>query len=87
MELFTTTPASEMIPIMVIMITNSMRKMMSPRNTPIRLKITENMMMAGVLLLLNMLTMIMNTRKHAIISAVLRKAICFSCSFISPVNS
>ena len=53
MALFTTIPAREITPIIVIMITNSMRKMMSPKSTPIRLKTTDERMMNGMAAELN----------------------------------
>ena len=65
MALFTTTPASEMMPIMVMMITNSIWKMTSPSNTPMSEKTTLKPMMNGVVTLLNWLTMMRKDQEQS----------------------
>ena len=80
MALFTTTPASEMIPIMVMMMTNSIWKMTSPSNTPISEKTTLKPMMNGVVTLLNWLTMMRKIRNSAMSNALDKKAISLACS-------
>ena len=87
MALFTTIPASEMIPIIVIMMTNSMRKMTRPRNTPIREKTTVTRMMNGVEAELNWLTRMRKIKNTAMSRAPERKLNSFACSSCSPVKS
>ena len=87
MALLTTTPAREMMPIMVMMITKSCRKTTSPRKTPVRENSTLKPMMNGVEMLLNWATMIRKMRKRAMTRARDRKAISLACSSCCPVNS
>ncbi len=87
MALFTTIPASDIIPIMVIMMTNSMRKMTKPSNTPIKEKTTVTRIMKGVDAELNWLTRIKKIKKTAINNAPERKLNSLACSSCSPVKS
>ena len=86
MALFTTTPASEMMPIMVMMTTKSMRKISSPRNTPMNDRMTVVMMRNGMRAELNWPTMIKKIRNTAIMRALERKPSSLACSSCWPVN-
>ena len=86
MALLTTIPAKDIIPIMVIIITNSILKITNPSNTPIKLNRTDIDIITGVDVELNWPTRIKKIMKTAINNALLKKAICFACSSCSPVN-
>ena len=82
-------PASEMMPIIVMRITKSIRKISNPKRTPIKLKTTDIEMIIGVLAELNWATNIKKIKSTAIKSALLRKAIssaCFSCSPVKLIS-
>ena len=80
MALFTTTPASEIMPIMVMMMTKSIWKMTNPRSTPIKLKNTLNPMMNGVVMELNCATIIKTIKNSASRRARDKNANSLACS-------
>ena len=86
MALFTTIPAKEIMPIMVIRITNSILKITNPSSTPIKLNSTETEIIIGVLVELNCPTIIKKIKASAISRALDKNAICLACSSCSPVN-
>ena len=63
MALLTTIPASDIIPIIVIIITKSFLAITIPKNTPDKLKTTENKIINGVEKELNWVTRINKIRK------------------------
>ena len=87
MALFTTTPAREMIPIMVIMMTKSILKIRSPSNTPMNERITVVKIKKGMRAELNWPTMIKKIKKTAIKRAPDKKPSSLACSSCWPVKS
>ena len=80
MALLTTTPANDMIPIMVMIITKSIWNTTKPIKTPIKLKNTLNPMINGVVIELNCATMMRIMRNKANSNALDKNAISFACS-------
>ncbi len=87
MALFTTIPASEMIPIPVMMITKSILNVHNPPNTPIVLNIILEKIMSERIIELNCVTRINMINAKAISMALPKNADDSSCSCCSPVNS
>ena len=85
MALFTTMPASEMMPTPVMMMPKGMRNTISPSSTPTVDMITEVRMMKGLTSELNCEMRMKPMRKSAIRNAVVRKAWASACSSFSPV--
>ena len=77
-ELFTTIPANEMIPIPVMITTKGMRKIIKPNSTPMVDNSTDVMIMNGLITELNWLTRISAITITAVINAPRRNS-CASC--------
>ena len=87
MALFTTTPASEMMPTPVKTTEKVPPKKKYPSSTPPRERITDVKMMKGADRLLNCATMITKIRKRAKTKEPSRKPTSSCCCCCSPVNS
>ena len=86
MALLTTMPASEMIPMPVMITTKSMLNVARPPKTPMVLKITLAMMISGRMIELNWVTRMIRMSERAMSMARERNSIDSFWSCCSPVK-